>query len=77
MVREAIRKIFSFQPCAFHELIVSDNHSTDGTEKALFEEFGNKIIFTRPGNSAPPYQNWRHAYEQASGTHVHFHWSDD
>lgn len=77
MVGEAIRKIFSFQPRAFYEVIVSDNHSTDGTEKALFEEFGAKITFTRPEIPVPPYQNWRHAYGQASGTHVHFHWSDD
>lgn len=77
MVGEAVRKIFSFQARAFYEVIVSDNHSTDGTEKALFEEFGAKITFTRPETPVPPYQNWRHAYRQAAGTHVHFHWSDD
>ena len=77
MVGEAIRKIFSLEPRAFHEVIVSDNHSTDGTEKALFEEFGNKIVFTQPKTPVTAYQNWRHSYDQASGTHVHFHWSDD
>jgi len=77
MVAEALRKIFSFQPRSYHEVIVSDNHSTDGTEKALFQEFGNQIIFTRPGKHVPAYENWRHAYLQATGTHVHFHWSDD
>jgi glycosyltransferase involved in cell wall biosynthesis len=77
MVCGAIRKILSLTPRAFHEIVVSDNHSTDGTEAALRREFGDKIIYTRPTQPVPPYQNWRHAFQQASGTHVHFHWSDD
>jgi len=77
MVTEALRKIFSFQPRAYHEVIVSDNHSTDGTEKALFQEFGRQILFTQPKEHVPAYKNWQHAYLQATGSHVHFHWSDD
>jgi glycosyltransferase involved in cell wall biosynthesis len=77
MVTEALRKIFSFQPRAYHEVIVSDNHSTDGTEKALFQEFGKQILFTQPEEHVSAYKNWRHAYLQATGTHIHFHWSDD
>jgi glycosyltransferase involved in cell wall biosynthesis len=77
MVTEALRKIFSFQPRSYHEVIVSDNHSTDGTGKALFQEFGRQILFTQPKEHIPAYKNWQHAYLQATGSHVHFHWSDD
>ena len=79
MVCEAIDRIINYDCPEIMEVIVSDNHSHDETLAILKERYKNfsKLILTQPPEFCGPLFNWKHALSQASGTHVHWHWSDD
>jgi len=79
MVMEAIQKILHYDDPAVTEIVVSDNHSTDESFSELRKKFlkHGKIRITQPPRHCSAIENWKHCLDQASGTHVHWHWSDD
>ncbi|MBX9577078.1 MAG: glycosyltransferase family 2 protein [Chthoniobacterales bacterium] len=79
MVCEALDRIMKYDCEEVFEVIVSDNHSSDNTLQELASKYKNfkKLKLTQPPSSCGPIFNWQHALSQASGTHVHWHWSDD
>jgi|GEM_PF-3950399 len=79
MVSEALDLIMKYDCQEIFEVIISDNHSSDQTLEQLASKYKNfkKLKLTQPPNSCGPIFNWKHALSQASGTHVHWHWSDD
>jgi glycosyltransferase involved in cell wall biosynthesis len=79
LVDEAIECVLAFDDISVKEVIVSDNHSTDGTFEFLISKYAShkKIRIVVPPNGGGPLVNWRYCLSQASGSHVHWHWSDD
>jgi hypothetical protein len=79
LVCEALDQIIRYDDECVHEVIVSDNHSTDGTIDHLRKNYAgfSKLRLTTPPEKGGPLTNWRHCLNEASGTHVHWHWSDD
>jgi glycosyltransferase involved in cell wall biosynthesis len=79
MVCDALDLIIKYDCEEVLEVIVSDNHSSDNTLEELASKYKNfkKLKLTQPPSSCSPIFNWKHALSQASGTHVHWHWSDD
>ena len=79
MVCEALDLIIKYDCPEVFEVIISDNHSSDNTLEELSVKYKNftKLKLTQPPTSCGALLNWNHALSQASGTHVHWHWSDD
>jgi glycosyltransferase involved in cell wall biosynthesis len=79
LVDEAIQSALAFDDISVKEVIVSDNHSSDGTFEFLISKYGGhkKIRIVVPPSSGGPLVNWKYCLSQASGSHVHWHWSDD
>ena len=61
------------------EVIVSDNHSTDGTWDVLQNRYAKNpsVILHRNETNLGPTHNWRAAFNLSSKSYVHFLWSDD
>jgi glycosyltransferase involved in cell wall biosynthesis len=79
MLCEALDLILKYDCEEIFEVIVSDNHSSDKTLEILTNRYPHfkKLKLTQPPASCGPIFNWQHALSLASGTHVHWHWSDD
>lgn len=79
LVDEAIQGVLAFDDISVKEIIVSDNHSSDGTVDYLLSKYKqhNKIRIVSPPSCGGPLDNWKFCLSQASGSHVHWHWSDD
>lgn len=79
LVSQALDCILKNDHECIHEIIVSDNHSSDGSLEYLARRYAGvaKIILTKPPHPCRPLANWEHCLMQARGTHVHWHWSDD
>ena len=79
MLCEALDRIIMYDCDEVFEVIVSDNHSSDGTSEVIPEKYKNfaKLKMTKPASPCGPLLNWEYALSLASGTHVHWHWSDD
>jgi glycosyltransferase involved in cell wall biosynthesis len=79
LVCEALDRIIQYDDECVHEVIVSDNHSTDGTIEHLKRNYADfsKLRLTTPAEKGGALTNWRHCLSKAEGTHVHWHWSDD
>jgi len=59
------------------EIIISDNHSTDGTLNIIKGYDDRRIKCVQPLSKLSPFANLRFAYFHATGTHVHFIGGDD
>lgn len=59
-----------------YEIVVSENHSTDGT-KEILEKFGDKIKIVRPEFHLGMAQNWNFCVSQCSGEWVGMCSGDD
>lgn len=79
MLCEALNQIIKHDCEEILEVIVSDNHSTDKTLEILREKYKNfsKLKLTMPTSACSPIENWKHALSLATGSHIHWHWSDD
>ncbi|MFN4087191.1 MAG: glycosyltransferase family 2 protein [Spirosomataceae bacterium] len=64
------------QEVAPYEIVVSENHSTDGT-KEILEKFGDKIRIVRPESHLGMAQNWNFCVSQCSGEWVGMCSGDD
>jgi hypothetical protein len=79
MVDQAIQLILKHDDASVKEIIVSENHGTDGSYEHLKHKYENhsKIKITIPSTKGGAITNWKHCLDLATGTHVHWHWSDD
>jgi glycosyltransferase involved in cell wall biosynthesis len=79
MVDEAIELILKNDDISVHEIIISENHGNDGSYEFLKEKYGlnSKVVVTKPSQKGGAVTNWKHCLHLATGTHVHWHWSDD
>jgi glycosyltransferase involved in cell wall biosynthesis len=79
LVCRALDRIFEFDHRAVHEVIVSDNHSDDDSYDYLKSKYitNPKIKVISPPEKCGPLKNWKYCLEHATGTHIHWHWSDD
>jgi len=74
-IRQTIAGILA-QSLAPLEIVVSENHSTDGTLDAL-REFGNAIKIVQPPEHCTIAANWNHCVRSCSGTWVGLCSGDD
>ena len=78
MVDEAVKEIIKYID-SIHEIIISDNHSSDGSLEHFKIKYRDlkKIKITHPASPCGPLGNWKNCLSSVSGTHIHWHWSDD
>lgn len=62
-----------------YEIIIVDNHSSDGTYEFLREEYSNreKVKLYQNAVNVGPVNNWKICLQYASGEYIKFLWSDD
>jgi glycosyltransferase involved in cell wall biosynthesis len=75
----ALNQIIKYDNDSILEVIVSDNHSDDDSFEYLKNSYRahKKIRIIQPPIKCAPLKNWKYCLEQATGTHLHWHWSDD
>lgn len=78
--RTVVRAVDSALSCNWpeFEVIISDNASTDNTLKILEKYSANSNVkILRSDKNHGPVPNWKKCLDHATGTHVHWLWSDD
>ncbi len=74
-IEQAIESLLDQQVDPF-EIVISDNHSTDGTDR-IIAAFGNSIKIVKPPTHLPLIEHWDYCARQMSGDWLAFLAGDD
>lgn len=76
LLRHALRSALS-QTFGDYEIIVCDNHSTDGTEEVVCELADERVRYVRTEERLSMPDNWEFAFEHVRGDYVAYLGDDD